>query len=177
MARSGDALAGRISLDELERAIRGGEIDTVVNAVTDMQGRLMGKRITGDFFLENGRHGTHFCTYLLATDMEMATPAGYNLANWETGYGDWLADPDWSTLRAIPWLEKTALVLSDAKDEATGELIPIAPRTILKRQVERAKALGLAPKMASELEFYVLKETYEQAAEKGFQGLTPFATR
>lgn len=174
MARSGDAPAGRISLDELERAIRGGEIDTVVNAVTDMQGRLMGKRITGDFFLENGRHGTHFCTYLLATDMEMATPAGYNLANWETGYGDWLADPDWSTLRAIPWLEKTALVLSDAKDEATGELIPIAPRTILKRQVERAREMGFAPKMASELEFYVLKETYEQAAEKGFQGLTPF---
>ncbi|HEX8830737.1 MAG TPA: glutamine synthetase family protein [Longimicrobium sp.] len=174
MVRSGEALAGPISLDELERAIRGGEIDTVVNAITDMQGRLMGKRITGDFFLESGRHGTHFCTYLLATDMEMATPGGYNLANWETGYGDWLADPDWSTLRAIPWLEKTALVMSDAKDEATGGLIPIAPRTILKRQVERAREMGFAPKMASELEFYVLKETYEQAAEKGFQGLTPF---
>ncbi len=174
MARSGEALAGRISLDDLERAIRGGEIDTVVNAITDMQGRLMGKRITGDFFLENGRHGTHFCTYLLATDMEMATPAGYNLANWETGYGDWLAEPDWNTLRVIPWLEKTALVMADAKDEATGELIRIAPRGILRRQVERARELGFAPKMASELEFYVLKETYEQAAEKGFQGLTPF---
>ncbi|HYH81610.1 MAG TPA: glutamine synthetase family protein [Longimicrobium sp.] len=174
MAKAGEALAGRISLDELERAIRGGEIDTVVNAVTDMQGRLMGKRITGEFFLENGRHGTHFCTYLMATDMEMATPPGYALANWESGYGDWLADPDWSTLRAIPWLEKTALVMSDAKDEATGALIPVAPRSILRRQVERAAEMGYTPKMASELEFYVLKETYEEAAEKGFQGLTPF---
>jgi glutamine synthetase len=174
MGRPGEELAGRITLDELERAIRGGEIDTVVNAVTDMQGRLMGKRITGDFFLEHGRHGTHFCTYLLATDMEMATPAGYARANWESGYGDWLADPDWSTLRAIPWLEKTALVLADARDESTGELIPVAPRTILRRQLERAKTLGFAPKMASELEFYLFRETFEQAAEKGFHGLTPF---
>ncbi|MBV9107903.1 MAG: glutamine synthetase, partial [Gemmatimonadetes bacterium] len=165
---------GRITVDELERAIRSGAVDTVIVAITDMQGRLMGKRVTGSFFLEHARHGTHFCTYLLGTDMEMTTPGGYRLTNWETGYGDWLADPDWTTLRVIPWLEKTALVLADAKDEESGELIPIAPRGILKRQVQRAREMGVLPKMASELEFYVLKETYEQAAEKGFHGLTPF---
>jgi len=170
----GSVAAGRISFDELETGIRDGAIDTVVSAIPDMQGRLMGKRVTGEFFLEHARHGTHFCTYLLATDMEMATPEGYALANWESGYGDWLAAPDWSTLRVIPWLEKTALVLADARDEESGALIPIAPRTILRRQVERARELGFAPKMASELEFYLLRETYEEAAEKRFDGLTPF---
>jgi glutamine synthetase len=166
--------SGRITPDELERAIRSGAVDTVIVAITDMQGRLMGKRVTGSFFLEHARHGTHFCTYLLGTDMEMTTPSGYRLTNWETGYGDWLADPDWNTLRVLPWLEKTAIVLADTKDETSGALIPIAPRGILKRQIERAASMGLAPKMASELEFYVLKETYEGAAEKGFQNLTPF---
>jgi glutamine synthetase len=165
---------GRITPDELERAIRSGAVDTVIVAITDMQGRLMGKRVTGGFFLESARHGTHFCTYLLGTDMEMTTPAGYRLTNWETGYGDWLADPDWATLRVIPWLEKTALVLADAKEEESGEPVRIAPRAILKRMLDNAREQGLAPKMASELEFYVLKETYEQAAEKGFQNLTPF---
>jgi glutamine synthetase len=165
---------GRITPDELERAIRSGAVDTVIVAITDMQGRLMGKRVTGGFFLEHARHGTHFCTYLLGTDMEMTTPAGYRLTNWESGYGDWLADPDWGTLRVIPWLEKTALVLADAKEEESGEPVRIAPRAILKRMLDNAREQGLAPKMASELEFYVLKETYEQAAEKGFQNLTPF---
>lgn len=164
----------RLTPDALEDLIRRGEVDTVVSAIPDMQGRLMGKRITGDFFLENGRHGTHFCTYLLGTDMEMRTPEGYRLTNWETGYGDWLADPDWSTLRRIPWLEKTALVLGDARDEASGELVAIAPRTILRRQVERAARLGMRPMMASELEFYLLRESYEEAAGKGFHDLRPF---
>lgn len=173
-AAGGTVAGGRIGRDELERAIRSGAVDTVINAIVDMQGRLMGKRVTGDFFLESAHHGTHFCTYLLATDMEMATPGGYSLANWESGYGDWLADPDWSTLRIIPWLEKTALVLSDVRDEESGALVPVAPRTILRRQIEKARELGLAPKMASELEFYLLRETYEEAAEKRFHDLTPF---
>lgn len=174
MAESEPRERGRITLPELEEKIRAGEIDTVVSAITDQQGRMMGKRITGDFFLEHGRHGTHFCTYLLGTDMEMSTPGGYRLTNWESGYGDWLADPDWNTLRLIPWLEKTALVLSDARDESTGELVPIAPRTILRRQVERAREMGFRVEMASELEFYLLRESFEEAAEKGFQGLRPF---
>ena len=165
---------GRIRLEDLEARIRDRSIDTVINAITDLQGRLMGKRITGDFFLEHARHGTHFCTYLLGTDMEMRTPAGYRLMNWESGYGDWLADPDWTTLRVIPWLEKTALVLADVKDEASGALISVAPRSVLRRQVERARALGFEPLMASELEFYLLRDTYEAAAAKRFHELQPF---
>lgn len=161
-------------LEQLESRIRDGTIDTVISAITDLQGRLMGKRITGTFFLEHARQGTHFCTYLLGTDMEMRTPPGYRLMNWESGYGDWLADPDWSTLRAIPWLEKTALVLADVRDEATRELITVAPRSILRRQVERARAMGCEPVMASELEFYLLRDTYESAAAKNFHNLEPF---
>jgi glutamine synthetase len=165
---------GRLTLDELKAKIRAGEIDTVVSAIVDQQGRLMGKRITGDHFLGHAEHGTHFCTYLLGTDMEMSTPDGYRLTNWESGYGDWLAEPDWSTLRQIPWLERTALVLADARDEATGAAVPIAPRSILRRQLERARSMGFGVVTASELEFYLLKGSYEQAAEQGYHGLEPF---
>jgi glutamine synthetase len=106
--------------------------------------------------------------------MEMRTPSGYRLMNWETGYGDWLADPDWSTLRTIPWLEKTALVLADARDEETRELIPVAPRSILRKQVDRARQQGFDVMTASELEFYLLRDTYEGAAAKDFHNLEPF---
>jgi glutamine synthetase len=165
---------GRITRDELATQISSGSIDTVVVAITDMQGRLMGKRVTGDFFLEQAHHGAHFCTYLLGTDMDMTTPSGFRQMNWETGYGDWLADPDWGTLRIIPWLEKTALVLADGRDEATGDLISVAPRTILRHQVDRAAEMGFSALMASELEFYLLKESYEAAAENEFHRLHPF---
>ena len=108
-------------------------------AITDMQGRLMGKRVQGQAFLDGViSHGAHFCTYLLGTDMEMNTPEGFKLMNWETGYGDWIAEPIWDQLRVLPWLPGTAMVLADAVDEETGLEIPIAPRTILKRQVARA---------------------------------------
>jgi glutamine synthetase len=163
-----------IDLKALESRIRDGSIDTVISAITDLQGRLMGKRVTGDFFLEQAHHGTHLCTYLLGTDMEMRTPAGYRLMSWETGYGDYLAAPDWSTLRIIPWLEKTALVLADVKDEATGTLVPVAPRTVLRQQVERARQMGFEALMASELEFYLLRDSYEGAARKNFHDLEPF---
>jgi glutamine synthetase len=160
--------------NELDTWIRDGDIDTVIVAIVDMQGRLMGKRVTGSFWLEHGGHGAHFCTYLLGTDMEMATPSGYRLMNWETGYGDWIADPDWDTLRIIPWLEKTALVLADARATEDGPMIPVAPRAILRRQIERARALGFEPLAASELEFYLLRDTYEGAATKRFHDLQPF---
>jgi glutamine synthetase len=163
-----------IDLKALESRIRDGSIDTVISAITDQQGRLMGKRVTGDFFLDHAKAGTHFCTYLLGTDMEMRTPAGYRLMSWETGYGDYLAVPDWSTLRVIPWLEKTALVLADTRDETTGALVPIAPRTVLRGQVERAKEMGFEVLMASELEFYLLRDSYEAAAKKNFHDLEPF---
>jgi glutamine synthetase len=162
---------GHLTLDELKEAVRTGEIDTVVCAITDMQGRMMGKRVRGAHFIDHAHHGVHFCTYLLGTEMEMETPDGFALMSWETGYGDWLAVPDWETLRRIPWLEGTALVLCDPVDEATGAPIPISPRGILKRQIERAAALGFEAKMAGELEFYLLDDSYEEAAEKGFQNL------
>ena len=130
-------------LEELEAMVRDGRIDTLVVAITDMQGRLMGKRVQAQAFLEGViDHGAHFCTYLLGTDMEMNTPEGFSLMNWETGYGDWIASPVWDTLRVLPWLEKTALVLSDTIDEETHTEIPVSPRTILKRQVARAAERG-----------------------------------
>jgi glutamine synthetase len=156
-------------LAELEEWVRSGRIDTIVVAITDMQGRLMGKRVQGEAFL-NGviDHGAHFCTYLLGTDMEMNTPAGFELMNWETGYGDWIASPVWDSLRILPWLEKTAIVLSDTIDEETHKEIPISPRTILKRQVDRAAAAGLTVKAGSEFEYYVLRDTWQDIADNGY---------
>ena len=167
--------AGKIGVDELAALVAAEAIDTVVTAVCDMQGRLIGKRVTGQFFIDHYLdHGTHLCTYLLGTDMEMNTPDGYALMNWDSGYGDFLNRPDWATLRVIPWLEKTALVLGDLVDEGTGELVSVAPRTILRRQIERAAEMGLRPMMASELEFYLLRDTYEDAAAKGWADLRPW---
>ncbi len=166
---------GIITVDQLRELVARDEIDTVISAVCDMQGRLVGKRVTGSFFVEQiVEHGTHLCTYLLGTDMEMTTRDGYELMNWQTGYGDYLARPDWSTLRTIPWLEKTALVLADVVDEIGGELVPVAPRSILRAQIERAAAMGFRPKLASELEYYLIKESYEAAHASGYADLQPF---
>jgi glutamine synthetase len=155
--------------EELEAMVRDGRIDTLVVAITDMQGRLMGKRVQAEAFLAGViDHGAHFCTYLLGTDMEMNTPEGFALMNWETGYGDWIAAPVWDSLRVLPWLEKTALVLSDTVDEESHTEIPISPRTILKRQVERAAKAGITVKAGSEFEYYVLKDSWDTIAENGF---------
>jgi glutamine synthetase len=162
-------------LQELEAMVRDGRVDTIVVAFTDMQGRLMGKRVQGQAFLDGViDHGAHFCTYLLGTDMEMNTPEGFRLMNWETGYGDWVASPVWDSLRVIPWLEKTALVLSDVVDEETHEEIPVSPRTILKRQIDRAAKLGYTIKAGSEFEFYVLKESWEDLHTRGWPVPQPF---
>jgi glutamine synthetase len=156
-------------LAELEAMVRDGRIDTVVVAFTDMQGRLMGKRVHGQAFLDGViDHGAHFCTYLLGTDMEMNTPEGFALMNWETGYGDWIARPVWDQLRELPWLPGTALVLSDTIDEESGDEIPISPRTMLKRQVARAADAGYAIKAGSEFEFFILKDSWEELAERGW---------
>jgi glutamine synthetase len=159
---------------ELTAMIRDGRIDTLIVAFADMQGRLMGKRVQGQAFL-NGAidHGAHFCTYLLGTDMEMNTPDGYALMNWETGYGDWIAEPLWDTMRVVPWLEATAIVLADAFDHH-GVEIPITPRTLLKRQVERAAGMGFSVQAGSEFEYYLLTDTYEDAHRKGYVGLERF---
>ena len=161
-------------LAELKGMVRDGTIDTLIVAFTDMQGRLMGKRVQGQAFL-NGAidHGAHFCTYLLGTDMEMNTPDGFALMNWETGYGDWIADPLWDTMRVVPWLEKTALVLSDTLDHH-GHEIPVSPRTMLKGVVEKAARMGFRVMAGSEFEYYLLTDTYEQAWKKGYVGLERF---
>ncbi|RAL22509.1 glutamine synthetase family protein [Thermoflavimicrobium daqui] len=165
-----DQPMGKISKADLHACLQNGVIDTLIIAICDMQGRLMGKRLTREFLLSQDLdHGTHFCNYLLGTDMEMTTPEGYQHMNWNQGYGDWLAKPDWSTLRIIPWLEKTAMVLADSVDEKTGELIEIAPRTILRKQLKRASSLGYQLHMASELEFYLLKDSYEEVHQKGYE--------
>src|SRR5881628_959264 len=144
-----------LDVPTIEDLIKKDEIDTILMVFPDQQGRFMGKRVTGDFFLQDildGEGAIHACNYLLAVDMEMEPLPGYAYANWDLGYGDLKAVPDLSTLRLIPWLEKTALVICDVYDEETNELIEVAPRTILKRQLERARAAGYTVKTGSELE-------------------------
>lgn len=160
--------------ESLRGQVSRGDIDTVMVAFTDMQGRLLGKRVSGQAFLDGiFDHGAHFCTYLLGTDMEMNTPDGFRLTSWETGYGDWVAAPVWESLRDVPWQERTALVLCDVIDEATHEEVPISPRTILKRQVAAAAELGLVIKAGSEFEYYLLTDTYEDAHRKRYMDLEP----
>jgi glutamine synthetase len=164
---------GMLSVSDLEKEIKEGTIDTVVTAFTDMQGRLFGKRITGEYFLDEvTKHAIEGCDYLLALDMEMDPIPGYDLANWEKGYGDFDIQPDLSTLRRIPWLDRTALVLCDVIGH-DGDPVYASPRQVLIRQYERAREMGFTPMMASELEFYLYKESYAEAHEKDFSALTP----
>jgi glutamine synthetase len=167
------ALNGMLTLEELESEIGQGTIDTVVAAFTDMQGRLMGKRIQGEYFLEEvSAHGVEGCNYLLALDMEMDPVPGYQMANWEKGYGDFGISPDMATIRRIPWLDSTALVLCDVVSH-DGSPVVESPRQILIAQYERANQLGYTPMMSSELEFYLYKESYAEAWQKGYRDLTP----
>ena len=162
-----------LTIEELREQVERGEIDTVVAAFTDMQGRLLGKREHAEFFLEeSAEHGVEGCNYLLALDMEMDPQAGYAMASWEQGYGDFVLTPDLGTLRRIPWLEGTALVLCDV-GWGDGSPVVASPRQVLRTQVERARALGYEPMMGSELEFYLLKESYEEAHAKHYRDLTP----
>ena len=162
-----------LTIEELKEQVERGEIDTVVAAFTDMQGRLLGKREHAEFFLEeSAEHGVEGCNYLLALDMEMDPQAGYAMASWEQGYGDFVLTPDLGTLRRIPWLEGTALVLCDV-GWGDGSPVVASPRQVLRTQVERARALGYEPMMGSELEFYLLKESYEEAHAKHYRDLTP----
>src|SRR3954453_12159035 len=157
---------GMLSVDELKQEIEAGTIDTVVTAFTDMQGRLIGKRIQGEYFVEDVlAHSIEGCNYLLALDMEMDPVPGYEMANWEGGYGDFKIAPDLATLRRIPWLEGTALVLCDVVSDEDRPIVA-APRRIPIEQYERAQGTGFLPMFASELEFYLYREGYEEAAEK-----------
>jgi len=165
---------GMLTPDELAPLIKAGEIETVLMVFPDMYGRFMGKRLDADFFLENSAsHGTHACDYLLTVDMEMEPVAGYRFANWAKGYGDFHLAPDLATLRVASWLEKTALVICDVEDENGHELVAQAPRSILKRQLAKASAMGYTVMAGSELEYYIFQDSYRDAAAKRYQGLQP----
>ncbi len=164
---------GFLSLDQLQAAVTAGEIDTVTLAFTDMQGRLQGKRLSAEYFLDEVVH--HFaegCNYLLAVDVDMNTVAGYEMSSWEHGYGDFVLKPDFSTLRRVPWLPATALVLADLT-WLDGAPVTASPRQILQAQVARLAERGWVALAGTELEFVVYKDSYEQASEKGYSNLIP----
>jgi glutamine synthetase len=162
-----------LKLDQLRNAVQAESIDTVLLALTDMQGRLQGKRLTATHFLDNVlEHGAEACNYLLAVDVEMNTVDGYAMSSWERGYGDFEMKPDLETLRLTPWNEGTALCLADLH-WGDGTPVIASPRQILRKQLERLAERGLEAFAGTELEFIVFRDTYEEAAEKGYQGLKP----
>ena len=162
-----------LSFDALTAAVRDGRIDTVLACFPDMQGRLMGKRIHARHFLDHAHAETHGCNYLLATDLEMATPDGYAAAGWSRGYGDYLLIPDLTTLRPVPWLDGTAMVLCDVRDHHHAP-VPHAPRAVLRRQTDRLASLGLTTRAATELEFFLFARSLDEIRRGGFRDLEPW---
>ena len=168
-----------LSLDALRESVDAGEIDTVVVAITDMQGRLQGKRFHARFFLDEVvAHNTEACAYLLAVDTEMNTVDGYQLASWETGYGDFMLVPDMATLRPVPWQPGTVLLLADlagleGTPGAENAPVRVSPRQMLRAQLDRAAALGWTALAGTELEFVVFEGSYEQAWDRGYRDLVP----
>ncbi len=162
-----------LNLDQLRNSAQAQRIDTVLLAFTDMQGRLQGKRLTARHFLESVvEHGAEACNYLMAVDVDMNTVDGYAISSWERGYGDFAMVPDLGTLRLVPWHEKTALCLADLAWE-DGSPVVQSPRQVLERQLERLQEHGLKASAATELEFIVFKDTYEEAFNKAYRDLVP----
>lgn len=166
---------GLLSLPELEQLVAADEIDTVIVAFADMQGRLTGKRVAARLFVEDvASHGAECCNYLLAVDVDMNTVSGYQVSSWESGYGDMVMRPDFATLRRIPWLPGTALVMADLT--WVGEpvrAVDVSPRAILRRQLDRLAERGLAAFVGTELEFLVFDDSYRDAWADGYRNLTP----
>ncbi|OBI80922.1 glutamine synthetase family protein [Mycobacterium sp. E740] len=166
------ATSGMVSQADLERLVAAGDIDTVIVAFCDMQGRLTGKRVSGRLFVEEvAEHGAECCNYLLAVDVDMNTVDGYAMSSWETGYGDMVMTPDFSTLRLLPWLPGTALVMADL-GWLDGTPVGQAPRSILNCQIDRLAERGLVPYAGTELEFMVFDDSFREAWAKGYRGLT-----
>ncbi|MFJ5279941.1 glutamine synthetase family protein [Streptomyces parvulus] len=162
-----------LGVEELHALVAAGDIDTVVLAFPDMQGRLQGKRFAARFFLDEVMaHGTEGCNYLLAVDADMNTVDGYAMSSWDRGYGDFAMHADLATLRRLPWNAGTAMVVADLAWE-DGAPVPAAPRQILRRQLERLAGHGLTARAGTELEFIVFRDTYEQAWDANYRGLTP----
>ncbi|HEV2516388.1 MAG TPA: glutamine synthetase family protein [Devosia sp.] len=160
------------SLDQLKADVKAGDIDTVLVAFPDMQGRLIGKRFQAEFFLEGAIDETHGCDYLLADDIDMEPVPGYEAANWAKGYGDFVMKPDLATLMKAAWLEGTAIILADLVDHHHHEPVPHSPRAILRAQLKRLEKLGLTANFASELEFYLFDDSFRSAWDKGYRNLT-----
>jgi len=165
-------ITGTLTRAELVSAAEAGDIDTVIHAFTDHYGRLLGKRTDADFFLDTVEEGTHACDYLLTVDMEMEPVEGYSYSSWERGYGDFHMVPDYSTARMCAWTDRTAIVLCDVVDDSAHELVSVAPRSVLRRQLDVAAESGFTAKAASELEFFLYRNTYREAHEKGYVDLT-----
>ena len=162
-----------LSVEELRRQVEAGEVDTVVLAIPDMQGRLQGKRFHAGFFMgEVLPHGTEACNYLLAVDVEMNTVGGFAISSWERGYGDFAIRPDLATLRRTPWLPGTAMLLGDL-EWLDGTPVTVSPRAVLRRQLERLAERGWTAMAGTELEFILFRDSYEQAWAQGYRGLTP----
>src|SRR3954447_16813604 len=167
------ATSAALSLDELRSAAAAGTIDTVQLALTDMHGRLQGKRLTAAHVLDTvAEHGAEACNYLLAVDVEMNTVDGYAMSSWERGYGDFAWIPDLGTLRLVPWHPGTAMCLAGVRG-ADGSPVAPSPRQVLRRQVERLAERGLDAFAATELEFIVFRDSYEQAWRKDYRDLEP----
>mgnify|MGYP003630233756 FL=1 len=163
------------SFEDLQQQVEQGAIDTVIAAMPDMQGRLMGKRFQAEFFVKAAWEETHACNYLLATDMEMSTVDGYAATSWAAGYGDYVLKPDMTTLRRLPWLDGTALVLCDTLDHHTHAPVPHAPRTLLQQQLQRLEQMGLVAAVATELEFFIFRESFEALSDRAYQSPTTFS--
>jgi glutamine synthetase len=165
--------SGNLTLDELNGLIDKRDIDTVILAFADMQGRLVGKRVAARLFRDDvAAHGAEACNYLLAVDVENNTVGGYAISSWETGYGDMVLVPDFDTLRLIPWLPGSALVMADLTT-TDGVGVDVSPRAILKRQIDRLAEMGLVPFVGTELEFIVFDDSFRSAWAKGYRELTP----
>ncbi|MBA2517503.1 MAG: glutamine synthetase, partial [Solirubrobacterales bacterium] len=157
-----------MTLEELRDAVESGAVDTVLLAMTDMQGRLQGKRLVARHFVEDVvEHGAEGCNYLLAVDVEMNTVEGFSMSSWSGGYGDFVFRPDLDTLRPIPWHPATVLCLADLEWH-DGSAVVASPRQILRKQLDRLSERGWSAQAATELEFIVFRDTYEQAWHKGY---------
>src|SRR5262250_554356 len=164
---------GMLTMEELRSAVGAGEVDTVVLAFTDMQGRLQGKRLAAEFFLDEvAEHYSEGCNYLLAVDVDMNTVDGYAMSSWDRGYGDFVLVPDMTTLRRVPWHPNTALVIADLT-WLDGAPVVASPRQVLKAQTARLAEREWAAMVGTELEFVVYRDTYEQAAAKNYRDLVP----
>ncbi len=168
-------MAGVMTFKALTSAVSAGTVDTVLACIVDMQGRLQGKRFLAQHFVESAFEETHCCNYLLATDLAMATPDGYAATSWQAGYGDYMMKPDLGTIRPMPWLEGTVMVLCDVMDHHGHHEIAHSPRAMLKRQIAHLEAHGLTAIMATELEFFLFARSFREIAASGYRDLQPIS--